>query len=197
MKRRFPQFPSFDDLSYVVQSVTLHQKDFKVLSQFVIEYQRLYLGSSLLPDLVKLYQWLHQELNHSVTMETASKLTLASIQEQLDRDKNASDSSREFFEIYRNVSSMRLCTCICFWVFTLHPYFSRIKCPVFKLHLFILENFEKYVSVTGRHKGHPGDQHQSYIDMSTILLDLVSGAPDGKDCIYKVLSDIVSIRIYS
>ena len=107
MKKWFPRSPTFDDLSYVVQTVTRHQKDLKVLSQFVIEYQRLHLGSSLLPDLVKLYQWLHQELNHSVTLETASKLTLASIKEQLENhEKNASDTSREFFELYRNILGM-------------------------------------------------------------------------------------------
>ena len=83
MKKRFPKLLSHNDVAYMLHSTPVHQMDLMVLSQFVLEYPRLCVGSLLLPDLIRLYQWLHRELSHSVTKETASKLTLAMIIKQL------------------------------------------------------------------------------------------------------------------
>lgn len=103
MKRRFPKSPSIDDFSYLVQTKTLNKEEFRLLSQFIVQYQRLYLGSCLLPDLVRLYQWLHQEMAHSVTIETASKITLNSIKKQLK-----DTTSDEMFQLYTHIIGMWL-----------------------------------------------------------------------------------------
>lgn len=66
-------------------------------------------------------------------------------------------------------------------------------CPYFALEY--LENLCKYVSLTGRHKGVPEEERQSQIGANTVLLDLVSGVPSGKDCIHRVMTDIVSILL--
>ena len=107
MKRRFPKIPSLDDFSCVVQTKLWHKEEFKLLSHFTVEYQRLYLGTCLLPDLVRLYQWLHQEMAHSVTMETASKITLANIRMQIK--DNATDTLEKYFDLYSRILGKYTC----------------------------------------------------------------------------------------
>ena len=34
----------------------------KILNKFVMEYTRLRMGAKLLPDLIKLYNWIHRDL---------------------------------------------------------------------------------------------------------------------------------------
>ena len=88
MRKRFPQLLSYNDVAYMLYSTPVCQMDLMVLSQFVLEFPRLCVGSSLLPDLIRLYQWLHRELSHSVTKQAASKLTLAMIIKQLTEKKS-------------------------------------------------------------------------------------------------------------
>lgn len=104
MKKQFPKLLSFDDLAYMVQAMDVHQEQFKMLAQFVVEYPRLHVGSCLLPNLIRLYQWLHQEMAHSVTKETATKITLANIKKQLA--EKAPEMSKEFIELHDSVIGM-------------------------------------------------------------------------------------------
>ena len=101
MSKRFPQLLSYNDVAYMLHSTPVYQTDLMVLSQFIVEYPRLCVGSSLLPDLIRLYQWLHRELSHSVTKQTASKLTLTMIRKQLTEKKSV-----ELIELLKPVIGM-------------------------------------------------------------------------------------------
>lgn len=66
MRLHFPYFPSEMEFTQALQSsisVCENTKEkFSVLTKFAMEYPRLKLGARLLPDLVKLYNWIHREL---------------------------------------------------------------------------------------------------------------------------------------
>ena len=56
--------------------------------------------------------------------------------------------------------------------------------------------YNKYVSITGRNKGLKGDQQQWPMNDKTVLLDLVSGEPTDRDCLFRVINDIVRGFLY-
>ena len=47
------------------------QKRLHILAKFTMEYPRLKIGAKLLPDLIKLYNWLHRDLKCVVDEEYA------------------------------------------------------------------------------------------------------------------------------
>ena len=101
MKKRFPKLVSYNDLAYMLQAMPNPQAEYKLLSKFIVEYPRFHVGSSLLPDLIRLYQWLHREMAHCVTKKTASRLTLAKIKKQLA--EKTPEKSKEFFALHESV----------------------------------------------------------------------------------------------
>ena len=101
----YPKQLSYDDLAYALHAASnAPDEDLKLLYQFIVEYPRLHMGSSLLTDLIQFYQWLHTELSHSTTVETARKLTLSKLKEQLQT--KSCDASLKYHELYECVASM-------------------------------------------------------------------------------------------
>ena len=99
----YPKQLSYDDLAYGLYATSnTPNEDLKLLYQFVVEYPRLHMGSSLLIDLIQLYQWLHTELANALTVETASKLTLSKLRKQLT--KKSHKASQRYFELYEQVA---------------------------------------------------------------------------------------------
>lgn len=52
---------------------------FFALYHFTLEFERLQIGGTLLPDLLEFYQWIHIHLSHLVTYEKAKEITIGSI----------------------------------------------------------------------------------------------------------------------
>ena len=50
------------ELTRAVQSAFDGTEDIQILHKFTLEYTRLKVGAKLLPDLLKLYNWIHREL---------------------------------------------------------------------------------------------------------------------------------------
>ena len=119
MKLRYPKQLTYDNLAYMLQATPMVQEKIKLLSQFVLEYPRLHVGSSLLADLIHLYQWLHRELAHTMTKETATKLTVAKLNKQLSF--KCPDKFEEYETLFQRVSGacllVHLCTSIEYVVF--------------------------------------------------------------------------------
>ena len=63
----YPHFPSEMEFTQSLQSLisvcehSTHSR-LQILSKFTMEYPRLKAGAKLLPELIKLYNWIHREL---------------------------------------------------------------------------------------------------------------------------------------
>ena len=98
------QYPWFPDEKSLIQAVlsevhisSPEGNDLYALSQFVMEYHRLKLGSDLLPGILELYQWLHTELAYAVTFEDATKITLGRLAKVVaKRMPGRGDSSTQY-----------------------------------------------------------------------------------------------------
>ena len=70
-----PHFPTEMEFTQALQlliSVSEDaQKRLHILAKFTMEYPRLKVGAKLLPDLIKLYNWLHCDLKYVVEEEYA------------------------------------------------------------------------------------------------------------------------------
>ena len=82
LKAVYPHYPSIDEFTHdlllkVGNTLCKSDEDLFVITQFAISYDRLCLIGTLLPDLIKFYQWIHTELVlHRVTWNYAATQTL-------------------------------------------------------------------------------------------------------------------------
>ena len=59
------------------------------------------------------------------------------------------------------------------------------------------DKYNMYVSLTGRHKGVRGQKQQHHLlTNKTLVVDLLSDVSSGKDCLFAIIDDIVSICMY-
>ena len=80
----YPHFPSEEDLIHYTQRSGIFQQH-RVLAMFAMDYQQLYCGGVLLPDLIKFYQWLHASLAYSLTHEVAASTKVGEVIERAER----------------------------------------------------------------------------------------------------------------
>ena len=72
----YPFFPSeLDLLGYFGSDEHLEEK-YPVLYRFCKDYQKLQVGSEILSDLVEFYQWLHRDMNETLSYEDALSTTV-------------------------------------------------------------------------------------------------------------------------
>ena len=81
----YPHFPTMDEFRHTIfSSVDTNsiQNELYLLSVFALEHHRLQAAGALLPDLLELYHWIHNELAYLVTHENAKNCT---IQEMIEK----------------------------------------------------------------------------------------------------------------
>jgi len=85
METHYPMFPTENDfLQYILNFASTDQDPcIHLLSQFALEYPRLELARSLLPELVEIYWWLHTDLAHMISNDTAQKTTIKQLMAHL------------------------------------------------------------------------------------------------------------------
>ena len=71
------------------------------LSQFVLEYNCLKLGSDLLHGILELYQWLHNELAYAVTYEDATKITLGRLAKVVSKRMSGKSGHTTNYESFK------------------------------------------------------------------------------------------------
>ena len=77
------------------------ENELYVLTQFALEYERLYIIGLLLPDLIEFYQWIHTELiRHRVQWKYADTHTVESVVIQID-ERN---EDRGILKLYERVT---------------------------------------------------------------------------------------------
>lgn len=115
------QYPWFPDEKSLTQAVLSEVhisspdgNDLYALSQFVMEYHRLKLGSDLLPGILELYQWLHTELAYAVTYEDATKITLGRLAKVVaKRMPGRGDSSTQYESLKGKTKPLgQRCLCV-------------------------------------------------------------------------------------
>ena len=74
----YPFFPAMSDLMKLFALKKDLEQNFPVLHLFIQDYQKLQVGSEILSDLVDFYQWLHVDMNETLTREEAFDTTVAS-----------------------------------------------------------------------------------------------------------------------
>ena len=102
----YPSFPSMEEFSQTLmslKSIGNIENPCYIISQFTLEYPRLKAGGALLPDLIKLYWWIHTELAYRVTREYAEKHSIEEILTRLDKKY----PDVEVFKLYERVRGMR------------------------------------------------------------------------------------------
>ena len=63
---------------------------------FAMDYQQLYWGGVLLPDLIKFYQWLHTSLAYSLTHEVAASTEVGGVIERAEKEHD--DHIRKLYD---------------------------------------------------------------------------------------------------
>ena len=81
----YPRYPSEEDLIHYTQDSEIFQQH-RVLAMFAMDYQQLYWGGVLLPDLIRFYQWLHTSLAYSLTHEVATYAEIGEVVERAEKE---------------------------------------------------------------------------------------------------------------
>lgn len=106
MEIQYPKFPTEDDFLQYILNIASSEQDpcIHLLSQFALEYPRLELARSLLPQLVELYWWLHTELAHMISSDTAKKTTVKQLMKHLENYyRNDPDKKQRLTELFHSV----------------------------------------------------------------------------------------------
>ena len=106
MESHYPKFPTeIEFQQYILNYASSdHDPCIRLLSQFALEYPRLELARSLLPQLVKLYWWLHTNLAHMISSDTAQKTTVKQLMTHLEKYyRNDPDKMRGLKELFHSV----------------------------------------------------------------------------------------------
>ena len=93
-----------DEFTHTILSLDVNsaQNELYVLSIFALEHHRLQAAGSLLPDLLELYHWIHNELAYLITYEDARSHT---IKEVIERE-NEKYGGLELIQLYERVRGM-------------------------------------------------------------------------------------------
>ena len=78
------------------------QNELYVLSIFALEHHRLQAAGALLPDLLELYHWIHNELAYLVSFEDAKSDTIQTVIERGDENY----AGLELIQLYERVRGM-------------------------------------------------------------------------------------------
>ena len=73
-----------------------------MLSQFALYQRQLEVGGELLPILVELYQWLHQELAYVITRKDAESIPLSRAVRVLARSYSVDEGER-LLQLYKRL----------------------------------------------------------------------------------------------
>ena len=86
MAIHYPKFPTESEfLRHVLGFADEQDPCTQLLLQFALEYPRLELARSLLPELVDLYWWLHTDLAHMISRDTAQRTTVKQLLAHLEK----------------------------------------------------------------------------------------------------------------
>ena len=107
MEKLYPCSPTISDPLYILCTRPYLRCATPVLYKFLLEYPQLEIAGSLLPKLVKLYQWLHRELAHRLTVETAKKLSVAKLCKKI-HSQFPSEKAKDFESLYTEVAGTHL-----------------------------------------------------------------------------------------
>ncbi len=105
MEMLYPTPPSISEPLYILCTRPDLQKDFPLLFRFLLEYSRLKIAGSLLPKLISFYQWLHRELAHRLTKETAKKLQLNTFRKRV-QSQFPKDKARQYESLYSEIGGL-------------------------------------------------------------------------------------------
>jgi len=106
METQYPKFPTENDFVQYILNFASSEQDpcIRLLSQFALEYPRLELARSLLPQLVELYWWLHTELAHMISRDTAQKTTVKQLMKHLETYyRNDPDKKQRLTELFKSM----------------------------------------------------------------------------------------------
>lgn len=106
---QYPHFPVEKDFTCVLQSSgDLDQYSeggrLWLLSFFTLNWQYLHVGGSLLPYLIKFYQWIHSDLAYLLTHEKASDLTIGQVV-KLAEENLEKESGKHIRNLYEEVKA--------------------------------------------------------------------------------------------
>ena len=164
------------------------QHKLHVLCIFALEHRRLQAAGSLLPDLLELYHWIHNELAYLVTYEDARRLT---IQEVIERE-NEKYGGCELIQLYERVRG-NVYIVMCIVSSNIASTFS--------------DGYNAYVEVVGHYNeadtdaGVKGKEGANKIKDATKFIDLLSAKTDdeqleSRDLLYLIINDIVRAAIW-
>lgn len=86
----YPYFPSEHDLIHcILNTENIHQGNLSFLARFSLDWQRLTIGESLLPELVEFYLWLHKSFayQNQITHDMASSVAIKDILDETQLNK--------------------------------------------------------------------------------------------------------------
>ena len=111
LDRRSPVFASIP--SFLLQLFSSTDLDNQscclyVLYQFVLRRSKLNIGGILLPGLVRIYWWLHNELNYTLSLEVAKKVTVGEMRLYLERKCQDDEQRKEVIGLINAVKGSAL-----------------------------------------------------------------------------------------
>ena len=99
----YPHFPSEQEFCHAILSAGDAEKyseggKLRLLIRFAMEWQLLKVGGDLLPDLVKLYRWLHMNIAHLITYDHASSLSIGEVIKRVKKNKEMGEHLQRLYE---------------------------------------------------------------------------------------------------
>ena len=80
LERQCNEFPALNRMKHdLIEHIGIQNSGPQVLLKFVNVFHQLSVGSSLLPELVKFYNWLNTHLSHLLTYQSARDSTVGQV----------------------------------------------------------------------------------------------------------------------
>ena len=128
LELHYPYFPNEADFTHsVLSSGDIVRDNIALLLRFSLQWRRLQAGGELLPDLVELYQWLHTDLAHVVSYETACKVKIKSVIDRAVR-RYSPDMGLHLQQLFAKVKGEHVCVTGAEWTWSAH---NRYICTTY------------------------------------------------------------------
>lgn len=99
-----PKFPTENEfLQHVLGFADEQDPCIQLLLQFALEYPRLEIACFLLPELVELYWWLHTDLAHMISRDTAQKTTVKQLMAHLKKYYQNDNEKQKKLHLFNSV----------------------------------------------------------------------------------------------
>jgi hypothetical protein len=166
LQKLYPCFPTQDDFIkyFSVYEHKFNQEKFHIIRKFINEYEKIKISGELLPILIKIYKWIHVDLSFFCSRTEAANATV---------DQIVSKAAKSFSEDYQQEFEIMI-----------NKYNEYVKA---------VNSAIGFGACGQTHRDNV--LHELFFETSFLyFLSSEDNIEDGNDCLFQVISDIVSFH---